>query len=112
MTVSISSRHRALRDPAKHVFVKGKGYVDLGSEPKLERIHGPAGRCNPPDGAADLSWHALIPPGGHPPINFQWLRRAGSWYRLDRRSRRVGYKPDYLSQSGWTYGRPANGPHC
>src|ERR1700739_3541370 len=107
MAASLSNRRRALRSPATHTFVRGRGYVDLGEAPKLATKVAPPGRCNPPAGTLDGSYHSLVPPGGHPPINLRWLKDAASWFRQDSASKRLGYAPDYLSESGWVYGRPA-----
>jgi hypothetical protein len=111
MAASLSNRSRAMRNPTTHIFARGRGYIDLGEAPQLANKVAPAGRCNPAAGTADGSYHSLVPPGGHPPINFRWLMGARCWFSLDNRSKRLGYAPDYLSQAGWVYGWPVTSTH-
>lgn len=106
-----SSLGAAMRSPATHVFLPRRGYFDLGPLPPLQGHTHPADRANPPAGTRDRSWHALQPPGGHPPITFRWHAGVATWVRRDSRAKRLGFKTEYLSKAGWVYLRPANGLH-
>ena len=119
MAESLSNRARALRSPATHIFIPGRGFIDMGEPLQLLHKVAPTGRCNPPIGTKDKTFHSLVPPGGHPPINFQWLNGPKIWMPRQERPRklgpnrwsRMGYEADYLSQAGWTYGQPAVNLH-
>lgn len=97
----------AKRNPRAHAFLPKVGYLQVGELTNQGSF--PTGNCNPPVPVQDGSWHSLNPPGGGPPVTFQWV--SLSWVRLDNRSQRLGYAPGYLSSHGWAYGGPATGLH-
>ncbi len=109
MPIILATRAEAMRNPKAHTFKPKIGYLKPGEPTRL----GPARKdaCAPPVGTPNNSWHTLQPPGGAPLIAFQWKLQANCWYRLDTKSNRLGYSPQYLSSYGWSYSGKADGQH-
>lgn len=88
-----------------HVFLAGKGYVEIG-ELKIARPVAEKALCSPPPGTPNLTPHFLNPPTGGALIEFKWLANAQAWFRHPGGGHRLAFAADYLSQAGWTYSGP------
>jgi hypothetical protein len=103
------------QNPFHYTFIPGAGHILVGpiAAENGKPLFGsyPNGMCDAPPGAADESWHLLLPPNGSKPKAFQWLAAPRQWFRLDSTGRalRSGWTPAYLSSWGWRYaGRGSN----
>jgi hypothetical protein len=97
------------KNPQNYTFLPGAGHLLVGP---ITTFGGhPRNLADAPLGAADESYHLLLPPNGAAPMAFQWLAAPRQWFRLDSAGRalRTGWTPVYLSSWGWRYAGQARG---
>ena len=96
-----SNYQAAMTAPDYHQLTPGVGFVELG--PLDMPTTGQPGNCSASADAPDGSRHLLQSPHGGDPIEFIWNKDKGLWVRIDPTSKRLAYRPDYLSRNGWAY---------
>ena len=111
MTQSISNRAAAEKDPAKHQFVMGVGYVRHPGAPPVRNPVASRKDCSAPAGAVDGEKHVLKRSPDGEPVTFAWHAASNSWKPVTTthflKGARMAFPPDYLSAVGWEYVGPA-----
>jgi hypothetical protein len=98
------NRTEAMRDPTRHQYVEGIGYVAHSGAPEFAPVRAPK-NCAPPAKTADGSHHMLKPPSGGKPIMMVWWAKHRAWATIHPgKGNRLCWTTDHLSKAGWEYG--------
>lgn len=107
MTIALSTRAAAEKDPARHQFVMGVGYVRHPGPPPVRTPVAAKKDCSPPAGTADGAKHVLKRSPDGEPVTFAWHAANGSWRPVTTthflKGARMAFQPDYLASIGWEY---------
>lgn len=111
MSMTLSTRAAAEKDPAKHQFVMGVGYVRHASAPPVRAAIAEKKDCSPPAKVRDGARHVLKRSPDGEPITFAWHAATKTWRPVTTthflKGARMAFLPDFLSSMGWEYVGPA-----
>ena len=107
MSMTLSTRAAAEKDPVKHQFVMGVGYVrHVGAPPVRVPVPGRK-NCAPPAKTRDGEKHVLKRSPDGELVTFAWHAASKAWRPSTTthflKSARMAFLPDYLSSIGWEY---------
>lgn len=110
MSMTLSTRAAAEKDPAKHQFVMGVGYVRHAGAPPARAPIASKKDCSPPARVADGDRHVLKRSPDGELVTFVWHAASKSWRPATTthflKGTRMAFQPDYLSSIGWEYVGP------